>query len=282
MTRPRISLVLPVHNGADYLGEALASIADQTFAGYELICVDDASSDATPEILAKAAKDDDRITILRNAERRGLPASLNTGFARATGPLHSWVSHDNRLLPHMLERLAALLEDQPDCAIAYGAYREIDPSGAHLGHHGARGSADLLLANTVGAAFLTRAGVWHQLGGYDESLEGVEDYDFWLRARHRFAFCATQEELLEYRLHPASMTTRRSAAIADAHDALLEREIPLEKDAKTRAHAWLALMEQRPDMSRIRYLARAARAHPSTALAHARKTLRWLRAARRN
>ena len=276
---PRVSVVLPVRNGERFLQEALDSVFAQTFTDFELICVDDASSDDSPAILSAAALREPRIRIVTNANRQGLPASLNIGSALARGALHTWVSDDNVLQPPMLARLVSQLGERPECAIAYAAYREIDGAGTVIVRHRARHPRDLLQCNVVGPAFLYQATVWQSLGGYDESLQGVEDYDFWLRARHRFGMCALDEELLDYRLHPSSMTARHGAEIASLHDRLLEREIPMEPDRTQRARGWLALMLQGMDPSRLRYAARALLAHPPTAAAHLRGTLRWLRAA---
>ncbi|WBY17144.1 glycosyltransferase [Erythrobacteraceae bacterium WH01K] len=275
----RVTLVLPARNGERYLQEALDSILGQTFPDFELVCIDDASSDATASLLAQVAAGDARIRICTNRARRGLPASLNRGFADARGALHGWASHDNRLHSAVIKTLVRALGDHPGCSVAYAAYREIDADGVVTGHHAARPPGDLLQANILGPAFLARAGVWQALGGYDEALEGVEDYDFWLRARHRFRFCPVRESLLDYNLHPGSMTARHSTTIAAAHDRLLEREIPKEPDRRTRAMAWLALMELRRDPARLRYAARAVAAHPGMALSRSRAVMRWMRAA---
>ena len=277
MKVPRVTLVLPVHNGAAFLAQALASIFSQTFTDFELICVDDGSTDATPDILAGAAQDDRRVRIVTHDIRRGLPASLNTGFAIARGDLHGWVSDDNRMRPEMLERLVGALDDSPAAAIVYAGYTEIDAEGKAIARHAARPSGDLLLANLVGPAFLYRAEVFEALEGYDEALEGVEDYDFWLRARHLFKFAPLTDDLLEYRVHPQSLSHRQGAQIARRHDILLRREIPLEPGAPRRALAWLALATERVEARRIGLVARVFAEHPPTALRASRRIARWLR-----
>ena len=278
MSGPLVSVVLPVRDGARYLPAALDSLRSQTLADIELICIDDASSDATAALLLEAASADARIKVVTNARRRGLPASLNLGFANASGSFHSWASHDNLAHPTMLERLHAALDRSPDSAIAYSDYEEIDANGAPVGRQAARPPSHLLLANVVGPAFLYRAKVWFALGGYDEALEGVEDYDFWLRARHRFGFARVEGNLLRYRLHPASMSSTRAAEIAGAHDRLLEREIRREGEARAEAAAWLELMRLRSDSKRLRYLPNAFRRDPSLTLRSSLVNWRWLQA----
>lgn len=210
---PRVSLVLPVHNGADFLGEALGSIAAQSFADYELICVDDASSDGSPALLDAAAKADPRIQVVRMDGNVGLPAALNAGFARARGSYFSWTSDDNILRPKQLEQLVAALDAHPECGVAHSDYMVIDPSGTPIERVTTGPVADLLQGNNVGASFMYRREVDFALGGYDPDLFGAEDYDFWLRAAAHYRFCHVAEDLYLYRKHSRSLTNRRAALI---------------------------------------------------------------------
>ncbi|HEY7975548.1 MAG TPA: glycosyltransferase family 2 protein, partial [Ktedonobacterales bacterium] len=99
---PLISITLPVYNGARFLPESLASIVAQTYTNWELICVDDTSTDATPTVLAEWAARDARIHVIRHEVNKRLPGALNTGFAAARGELLTWTSDDNRYRPDAL------------------------------------------------------------------------------------------------------------------------------------------------------------------------------------
>lgn len=263
---PRVSLVLPVHNGAAYLGEALASIAAQSFTDYELICVDDASSDASPALLTAAAAADARIQLIRLDTNVGLPAALNTGFARARGAYFSWTSDDNILRPQQLERLVAALDAHPDGAVAYSDYTVIDPAGGAVERITTGPATDLLLGNNVGASFLYRREVDFALGGYDPDLFGAEDYDFWLRAAAHYRFCHVAEDLYLYRKHPRSLTNQRAAAIqAMTTDVVLEGltgHIPATK----RGAAVIAQYRRNHFRLRTDLLLRALRLAPLTLL----------------
>lgn len=210
---PRVSLVLPVHNGEAYLAEALASIAAQSFTDYELICVDDASSDGSPALLTAAAATDSRIQYVRIDPNGGLPAALNAGFARARGAYFGWTSDDNILRPAMLARLVAALDAHPECGVAHSDYSVIDGSGIVQEMVRVGPAENLLLGNNVGASFLYRREVDFALGGYDPDLFGAEDYDFWLRAAAHYRFHHVPEDLYLYRKHPRSLTNSRAAAI---------------------------------------------------------------------
>lgn len=234
---PRVSVVLPVHNGAAYLDEAIASILGQTFADFELICVDDGSTDATPAILARHAQADRRVRFITNRPNKGLPGALNTGFAAARGELHTWTSDDNIARPHMLERLVAALDAHPEAAIAHADYSVIDAQGRVIGYQKVGPASEILLGNRIGAAFLYRAAVTHALSGYDETLFGVEDYDFWLRAARAFEFVTLGEDLYLYRRHEGSLTDQRAARIHTLGAQILRRELAMVQDRRLRARA---------------------------------------------
>ena len=236
---PRVSVVLPVHNGAAYLDAAIVSILGQTFRDFELICVDDGSTDETPEILRRHAAADRRIRVITNRPNKGLPGALNTGFAAARGELHTWTSDDNIARPQMLARLVAALDADPSAAIAHADFSVIDAVGQVIGFHKVGPASELLMGNRIGAAFLYRAEVTEALAGYDEALFGVEDYDFWLRAARRFRFVALDEDLYLYRRHEASLTDRRAQRIHQLVSQILRRELALVSDRKLRARALL-------------------------------------------
>ena len=266
---PRVSLVLPVHNGAAYLGEALASIAAQSLTDYELICVDDASSDASPALLAAAAAADPRIQLIRLDTNVGLPAALNTGFAHARGHYFSWTSDDNILRPYMLERLVAALGAHPDCAVAHSDYTVIDPAGGAIERVTTGPAADLLLGNNVGASFLYRREVDFALGGYDPDLFGAEDYDFWLRAAAHYRFCHVAEDLYLYRKHPRSLTNQRAAAIQALTTAVVLEGLTGHIPATQRGAAMIGQFRRNHFRVRTDLLLRALRLAPLAVLRQA-------------
>jgi glycosyltransferase involved in cell wall biosynthesis len=239
---PTISMIMPVYNGADYLAAALDSVLAQAFDNFELICIDDCSGDATPSILADYAARDSRIICTRNPQNMGLPATLNRGFALARGRYHSWTSHDNLLRPEMLSALAAVLENQPDVGVAYGGYSVIDGGGTLLRYEPPKPAESRWFGNPVGAAFLYRREVTEALGGYDESLFGAEDYDFWLRAARQFKLQPVDRDLYLYRRHDASLTNQRSMQIKDLVAKVLVRELQDVHDGKFRADVLLNLV----------------------------------------
>jgi hypothetical protein len=223
---PTVSIVLPVHNGQRYLRAALDGCLAQTYPDWELIVVDDASTDDTPAIIADYAARDPRIRPIRNPVNLRLPASLNAGFALAHGRYLTWTSDDNIHRPAALERLVAALEADPSLDLAYARATTIDEDGQPVGQEPIAPPEQLALRNCVGACFLYRRAVHDALGGYDERRFLVEDYDFWLRASARFRLALLDADLYLYRRHGGSLTATRLAAITAAHETLLLEHLP--------------------------------------------------------
>ncbi|MEI6701945.1 MAG: glycosyltransferase family A protein [Deltaproteobacteria bacterium] len=218
---PKVSVILPTHNGARYLAGALEALVAQSLENWELLAVDDASTDATPEILAEFARRDPRIRVIRNRENRKLPASLNIGFAASGGAFLTWTSDDNLQKPNALLKLVAFLEANPTTGLVYSHYSLIDESGKQTDRIHVRAPALLAFGNVVGASFLYRREVFEKIGGYNENLFLAEDYEYWLRIAAAFPVGILREDLYGYRLHSGSLTSLRQAQIAEAHEKAL-------------------------------------------------------------
>ncbi len=264
---PRVSMVMPVFNGAQYLRAALDSVLAQDFRDFELICLNDGSRDVTPDILAEYAARDARIVYRDNPRNIGLPASLNAGFAMARGEYHSWTSHDNLLRHDMLSMLVALLDADIALGVVYAGYSVIDSDGAILRYQPPRPAEDRWFGNPVGAAFLYRREVTEALGGYDESLFGAEDYDFWLRAARQFKLQPVDRDLYLYRRHDASLTNQKSMQIKDLVAKVILRELQNEADGQLRAAALLNLVLTDNAKFRGGLVGKAFAANPKAALA---------------
>lgn len=279
---PRVSMVMPVHNGARWLEEAIDSVLDQDFADFELILVDDASRDDSPAIMAAAAARDPRVRHFRLDTNVGLPAALNHGFAQARGALHSWTSDDNLLRPQMLDRLVATLDANPQAGVAFADFSLIDDEGRDLGCSRVGPVERLLHGNNIGAAFLYRRVVTEALGGYDVGLFGVEDYDFWLRAAQRFAFVELHEDLYRYRKHGGSLTSQRADQIQALTAFIVERAMPDQLPAHSRSEILLGLALKTQRRWRFDLVRRALAAHPSTVFARLPALARWTLVVARN
>jgi glycosyltransferase involved in cell wall biosynthesis len=223
MTRPSISVVLPTHNGAKFLDQAIGSVVAQTWEDWELLVVNDASTDSTAQKIEAWAEKDERIRAIPLDRNLGLPAALNAGFRLARGTHFTWTSDDNWYRPDALAKLLEALEAEPRSDVVFSDYTEVDENSAPLREIPARWRGDLLLGNRIGPCFLYRREVDATLGGYAEELTLAEDYDFWLRASRQFRFRPLDESLYFYRVHADSLTARRGEAIEAASLFALER-----------------------------------------------------------
>lgn len=241
---PTISVVVPAYNHERYVGEAIDSVLGQTWQDFELVVVDDGSSDATAEIVARRAEGDPRIRLLRQANR-GSHAAINRGVAESSAPWIAILNSDDRYAPHRLERLVEHCAGGFDFAVT-GA-RLIDADGApiedpaHWWHAKVGGFvarareagplAGLLYGNfTVSTSnFFLRRALFDAIGPM-RHLRYIVDWEYALRAAlhapQRFAFLA-DEPLLDYRLHGGNAilggTLRGAAEIAHVFHGLLPR-----------------------------------------------------------
>ncbi len=219
-TGPRVSVVLPVYNHRALLPAAIASVLAQTYGDFELIIVNDGSTDGTRQYLD--ALTDPRIVVVHQDNQR-LPGALNAGFARARGELLTWTSADNACAPMFLEALVGALDRYPEAGFAYSAFAWIDAHDRITGiHRDQEVSVRALLKQNPGiAAFLYRRACQEAVGVYDPALEGAEDWDMWLRIVERYPAVYVPEILYYYRLHDDSMTATKRERIAQASRAVV-------------------------------------------------------------
>jgi glycosyltransferase involved in cell wall biosynthesis len=215
--------VLPVYNGARFLPESLTSVVAQTYVNWELICVDDTSTDETPAILAAWAARESRIRVIRHEVNKRLPGALNTGFAAARGDLLTWTSDDNRHRPNALATLAQRLQAQPAVAFVYSDYALLDEDGQITGLSVAPPPEGLITGKDGLPSFLYRRSVYERVGDYAADLFLAEDYDYWLRVLAAgFTLLPIHETLYEYRRHASSLTDEyRGRTFEAAEKALL-------------------------------------------------------------
>lgn len=277
--RPAISIVLPVYNGERYLREALDSIFAQSFADFELIAVDDRSTDSSPEILAEYAARDPRMRIVTQTENTKLPAALNAGFRQARGRWFTWTSDDNMLLPETLAELWAAASANPQANVVYADFHLIRGDDEPGGEVRVGEPEDLIFSNTIGCCFLYAREVDERVGGYDEDLFGIEDYDFWLRVEAAgFEFHHIHKPLYIYRRHKGSLTDQRARHIRELAVRILAPRVAALPSGSRRARANLELAVRDPYTIRPRFLWRALRDDPRAVARGWRDIAGWLRA----
>jgi glycosyltransferase involved in cell wall biosynthesis len=211
---PRVTVLMPVRNGARWLGEAVESVLAQTLSDLELVAVDDGSTDATPEILASYAARDSRIRLLHQ-RGEGLVAALNSGLAAARAPLVARLDSDDIALPHRLERQVLHLDTHRDIGLLGSWADRIDDSGRIAGRlEPAAGSTALrqvlIKSNPfIHSSVVFRSALARGLGGYRAVFEAAEDYDLWLRISEAAEIANLAEPLIRYRVHGTNVTSRK-------------------------------------------------------------------------
>ena len=211
-SRPRISVIVPVHNRADLMGACIDSVLTQRDADFELLVVDDGSTDALPEALEPYGTEP-RLRLLR-LPHGGENRARNAGLRAATGDVIVNLDSDNRMCPGYLAKLSAAYAEAPDAHCAFGAMLWDDEAGhVHLRHDDF--AWDRLLSGAVGIdtnAFSFRRALWQELGGWDESLTRLSDFDLVLRytRAHAPIRVPAVAAYYDFRSHADRITTTRA------------------------------------------------------------------------
>jgi glycosyltransferase involved in cell wall biosynthesis len=220
MTCPRVSVVLSVRNGAADLLKAINTILTQTFTDFELIAINNGSSDGTAAILDRLR--DPRLRVIHQ-EDMGLAAALNRGIALARGQYVARQDHDDFAKPTRLEKQVAFLDAHPDCALV-GTRAEIwvqDRKTKRVHDHPTDNAAlqfDLLFDNPfVHSSILLRKSALDVVGCYstDPVRQPPEDYELWSRIARRYRVANLPERLTIYREVPNSMSRERSKSFVE-------------------------------------------------------------------
>jgi glycosyltransferase involved in cell wall biosynthesis len=220
MTNPQVSVVLSVHNGAADLPKAIDTILSQSFADFELIAINNGSSDATAAVLDGLR--DPRVRVIHQDDM-GLAAALNRGISLSRGQYIARQDHDDWAKPARLQKQVAFLEAHPDCALV-GTRAEIwvgDRKTKRTHDHPTDNAAlqfELLFDNPfVHSSVLLRKSALDVVGCYctDPARQPPEDYELWSRIARRFRVANLPEHLTIYREVRNSMSRNRTAAFVD-------------------------------------------------------------------
>lgn len=184
-TKPKISILMSVYNGEKFIKQALKSIYTQTYQDFEVIIIDDASTDKTSEILINMK--DSRTFIYRNSENKGLTKSLNFGLKLCRGEYIARMDADDISHPQRFEKQVRYLDENPKCLVLGSWYGRIDSTGQVWGTKKTPTTYEnikknLLIGNCIahGSAMLRRSSLV-EIGRYNEKYICAQDYDLWLR-----------------------------------------------------------------------------------------------------
>ena len=181
---PRVSVIIPTFNRAKWLPRAIDSVLEQTFKDFELIIVDDASTDQTHKILGRYATN---IIALFHKENRGPAASRNTGLAHSSAPLVAFLDSDDCWFHDKLQTQVSFFDAKPHAVacqteeIWIRNARRVNPKKIHHKPSGYMFEQSLRLCLISPSAVMIKRWVLDEIGWFDEGLPACEDYDLWLR-----------------------------------------------------------------------------------------------------
>ncbi len=262
---PAVSVLIPVFNGAEFLRAAIGSVMAQSFADWELLLVDDGSTDTTPVIATEFAARDPRVRVFRKSNS-GLPETLNLGLAEARGTWIARLDADDLMEPERLARQLAFLAPRPDLGGAASFYTVIDHADRarqevrplpravdEIEPLFARGGTLRYTHPTV----TFRRDVALAFGGYRRECTICEDVDFFLRFLEAGRPIVVQEEFLtRYRVHPGQITGSRLHegfhTVLFLHDNFFRRRAG---QAERTYGDFLAALRREPLPRRLRRLA---------------------------
>lgn len=210
MESPRVTVLLSVYNSERYLNEAIISVLAQTFTAFELLVVDDHSTDGTLAVLR--SYDDPRVRVILNDERIGLTPSLNKGLSLARGEYIARMDADDVSLPARLGVQVKYLDMHPDVGLISSDYEVIDSHGIQLRTCRQRLSSEEIYYRSTFSNCIVQSSVMFRkelvldAGGYDETLEQAEDSDLWNRISRRARIDRIPTVLLKYREHCDSLS----------------------------------------------------------------------------
>ncbi len=264
-TVPRVSILMAAYNAENFLSQALDDLLAQTWRDFELIVVNDRSTDATAAVLQSYALRDDRIVAVRNERNLGLPASLNRGIEHCRAPVIARADADDRYMPDRLERQLDYLDAHPEVGLLSCAVEKIDKDGRSLfvtrfpTKDGEIRMRELFVNCFSHPGSVFRRALVQEVGGYDEAFLTSQDADLWLRLRRRTKAANLDIPLVRYRKHPQQSRSGRSRKAENQSlgvwqrglQEYLGREVSLE-DTRAMVNIVHVSRERRPDAEQIR------------------------------
>jgi glycosyltransferase involved in cell wall biosynthesis len=262
---PAISVILACYNTERYIASAVRSILAQTFCDFELILIDDGSTDGSSEICKQLASEDLRIKLVARPNK-GLTKSLNEGVSLATAPLIARMDADDLSMPTRFEKQADYLDAHPHCVCVGSRVTLIDPYDSPISltdHKLTHDEIDADLLKGIGwsivhPAAMMRTDAVRRVGGYREQFKTSQDLDLWLRLAEIGKLANLEEPLVRYRQHFESVAFNKadeqwrckSEIVGDAYDRrglarpkewLFNKRVPLPIVEQLKRWAWAAL-----------------------------------------
>ncbi len=207
---PRVTVLMAVYNGERFLRQAIESILAQTFTDFELLIVDDGSTDRTPDIIRSYR--DPRIRVMRHESNRGVAYTRSCALPLARGEYVAVLDADDVSYPHRLETQVAYLDAHPDIVLLGSSCEYINEQGGIIHTVHVRSTDPLSIRwRLLFGNCITHSTVMYrslrvlELGGYNDSVFAGEDYDLYVRLAVNHRIAQLDEVLVQHREHPCSL-----------------------------------------------------------------------------
>ena len=211
---PKVSIVLPSFNGEQYIRESIESVINQTFTDWELIIVDDCSTDSTLHIAEEYARKEGRIRVIHNEENQKLPEALNIGFRHASGQYLTWTSDDNMYLSRALETMNQYLDEHEEVPMVCTGMLFMNENMQYVKEFKSYNASQMRVQDTVGACFMYRREVLAEVGEYSRDFFCAEDYEYWIRIMIRYGSIGYIPDIFYlYRRQKNSLTVEKAERI---------------------------------------------------------------------
>jgi len=222
-----VSVIIPAFNAQGTLRRAVASVLAQTHEDFEVLIVNDGSTDATGAVADELAGEDDRVRVIHK-ENGGPSHARNVGLSASRGQFIQFLDADDVILPHKFEVQIRALRDDPGAAAVYSQCASVDDFSGEL-YPATKGEAPLPLLDTLSyrnwfanMTPLLRRELVEQVGSFDNALRGGEDYDYWIRCAKVGRFIYLPGEVGRYHLHP-DQSHRMPGVISSAQPILAQK-----------------------------------------------------------
>lgn len=207
---PKVSVIMPAYNAEKYIGEAIESILAQTYRDFELIIVNDGSTDRTEEIILNYS--DSRIVYLKNETNLKISDTLNRGIDIAQGEYIARMDSDDISLPERFERQVAYMDQNPKCvvcgtaAILFGEGMEEQMAVPSDDPRYVKGQMIFHCPIIHPSVFIRKSTLQQNQIHYDNEFNGSEDFELWWRLARYGEVTSLREKLIRYRIHPNQIT----------------------------------------------------------------------------
>lgn len=241
-----VSVIIPTYNRAQLLNNSVNSVLSQTHCDFELLIIDDCSTDNTSEVLEGIK--DERVRVIKNPSNRGIAAVRNIGIMNSRGRYIAFLDDDDEWLPDKLEKQLNMIENSPaglGCVYTGCMIIDMETNDVYqtsIPQYRNNVLTQLLMKNFITTSTtMIKKTCFDKAGLFDEEIPYGEDYDMWIRIAGDFEFDYIKEPLVKYRIHKNSISTNNAVLIKGLEMILAKHEVLFSSDKRAYSNFLLML-----------------------------------------